>query len=304
MKWITRRDFLKKISVATGAALAIPKIMPFLNKSTFCATPTVLAKVSGKSPALNTKKAVDTLGGMMRFVSKGDVVMIKPNIAWSRGPRYAATTNPDVVSELVRMCLDAGAKQVKVTDNTCNDARTCFQLSGIEKAVKKAGGDIFYTEKYMFKEMELGGEFVKKWPVNKEIIDADVLINVPIAKHHKLSQLTLGMKNWIGAVGGGRFGLHQDINQSIVDLAGFFKPDLTVIDCTRILVDHGPQGGNLTDVREMDTIIASTDPVAADSCAAELFNLQGKDIVYIRLADKNGLGNMDLNQVAMETLTA
>jgi uncharacterized protein (DUF362 family) len=156
----------------------------------------------------------------------------------------------------------------------------------------------------MFSEMDLKGEFVKKWPVNKEIKEADVLINVPVAKHHSLARLTIGMKNWIGALGGGRWGLHKDINQSITDLANFFRPDLTVVDCTRILVDNGPQGGNLADVRKMDTIIASTDAVAADSCAAEFFNLTGKDLVYIRMADEMGLGKMDLEKITMKALTA
>ncbi|MFC2173108.1 DUF362 domain-containing protein [Acidobacteriota bacterium] len=248
---------------------------------------------SGKDPAGITEAAVNALGGMGKFVSPGDVVVIKPNIGWDRRPEQAANTNPEVVACLVRECVKAQAKKVIVTDNTCNDPRRCFRHSGIDEVVEAAGGVVRIPETRRFKEMDVGGVLVKNWPVDPLFLEADVRINVPIAKHHGASGLTLGMKNWYGAIGGNRGRLHQDIHQSIVDLAAFFNPDLVVLDAYRILLRNGPQGGNLKDVKMVGIVAASTDQVSIDAFAATLFGLDPSELRYIVMAEKAGLGTAD-----------
>jgi uncharacterized protein (DUF362 family) len=253
------------------------------------ATP-LLAVAHGPSPAAITRAAVDAVGGMGRFVSRGARVVVKPNIGWDRTPEQAANTNPEVVAALVKMALDAGAKSVLVMDNPCNDPRRCYQRSGIAEAVKAAGGTVDFFEEGRVRKMKLGGERLKDWEVHPAIIEADVRINCPVAKHHGLSELTLGMKNWMGSVGGPRGKMHQDIGTSIVDLASFFKPQLTVIDGVRILTRGGPQGGSLSDVKRLDTVIASADPVAAEVRGVLLAGRKPEEFAYIAKAAGRGLG--------------
>jgi len=254
---------------------------------------TILGVATGKDAAAITVAALASLGGMSKFVSPGDVVVIKPNVGWDRKPAQAANTNPDVVASLVRECLKAEAKKVIVTDNTCNNARRCFLHSGIEKAVKEAGGEVRIPEVRRFEKVDVGGQLVKMWPVDPVVMEADVRINVPIVKHHGWRGLTLGMKNWYGAIGGNRGRLHQDVNQSIVDLAAFFKPDLVVLDAYRILLRNGPQGGNLKDVKMMGTVAACTDQVSIDAYGASLFGHDPRELAFIAMAEKAGLGTAD-----------
>ena len=202
-----------------------------------------MAFIQGESPAAITREAVEALGGMGRFVAKGDVVMIKPNIGWDRTPELAACTNPEVVKTLVEMCLEAGAKKVIVMDNTTNQAQRCYARSGIAAAAKAAGADVPFVNERRIKKMAIKGEWLKDWDVIQDFVEVDKLINVPIAKHHSLCRVTLGMKNWLGAIGDPRNQLHQKLDQAEVDLAAFFKPTLTVLDAYRILVRNGPQGG-------------------------------------------------------------
>ncbi|MFC1667932.1 DUF362 domain-containing protein [Chlamydiota bacterium] len=300
MKLLSRREFLKKCGLITGTSFLVSQFSSVY--SLFAKETQIphIIQVTGPNPEKNIKQALAQLGGIEQFVSRGDIVAIKPNISWARAPEFAANTDPQVVATVVKLCLEAGAKAVKITDNSCNDPRSCFNLSGIEKAVQLSGGKIFFTQDYMFKEMNIDGEYLKKFKVNREFIEADVLINLPVAKHHSLAQLTIGMKNWIGALGGSRWKVHQNINQSIADLAYFFKPDLTIVDCTRILLRHGPSGGNLSDVKETKTIIASRDPVAADSLACQLFSKVPEDIPYISIAAKMGLGTNNLKNTSVK----
>jgi uncharacterized protein (DUF362 family) len=289
-----RRTFIK--SVAAGAIGA-----QFIDPLDLFAEPTnatsVLSVVKGDDNAAVTRAAVDALGGMSKFVSKGDVVVVKPNIGWDRKPEQAANTDPVVVATLVAMALEAGAKTVKVFDHTCNSDRRCYKRSGIAQAAKDAGADVFFTEERKFKKVDLKGEKVKEWPVYRDALEADKIINVPVAKHHTLARLTLSMKNFMGLVGGRRNLLHQSLDVNIVDLTAYFKPALTVLDAVRILTANGPQGGNLNDVETPRTVAASTDPVAIDSFGATLFDMTGDQLGFVREGYDRGLGEMDLAKI-------
>ena len=195
------------------------------------------------------------------------------------------------------MCMDAGAGRVKVFDRAVNDPRRCYTQSGIRDAVKKLGAQVPYVDDRKFRDVRMGGEALKEWPLYTEVLEADKVINVPIAKHHSLASLTLAMKNWMGVMGGRRSRIHQRLDQSLVDLAGYLKPALTVLDAVRILTGNGPQGGSLEDVRRMDTVVAGVDQVAVDAYGATLFGLTGRDLGYVRLGARAGLGEMDLGKL-------
>jgi uncharacterized protein (DUF362 family) len=257
-----------------------------------------LAIIEGEDPAQLARQALEELGGMKRFISRGDIVLVKPNIGWDRTPEQAANTNPDVVAEIVRQCLQSGAKRVIVTDVSCNEARRCFQRSGIAAAAQAAGAEVILPEPSRFKEVDLRGEVLTKWQVFDAFLEVDKVINVPIAKHHTLTGTTLGMKNWYGILGGSRNQLHQRIHESLVDLADFMRPTLTVVDCYRILLRNGPTGGNLQDVLLKKTLVASTDPVAIDAYVAKsLWNLNADSLPYLGMAAKRGLGTIDFEKL-------
>lgn len=257
-----------------------------------------MAIIEGDDPAQLARQALQELGGVSRFVSRGDAVLVKPNIGWDRTPEQAANTNPDVVAEIVRQCLQAGAKRVIVTDVSCNEARRCFQRSGIADAARRAGAEVILPEPSRFKEVDLQGEVLGRWQVFDAFLNVDKIINVPIAKHHALTGATLGMKNWYGILGGSRNQLHQKIHESLVDLADFIRPTLTVVDCYRILLRNGPTGGNLDDVLLKRTLVASTDPVAIDAYVAKAFwNLEADALPYLGMAAKRGLGTLDFEKL-------
>jgi len=293
-----RRDFIRDVAAGSlalrfgHAALAGSPAAP-------AAFP-VLAAVEGESPAAITREAIAMLGGMKMFVGKGDKVVIKPNIGWDRTPEMAACTNPEVVRTLVELVLDAGAKKAIVIDNTTNQAKRCYVRSGIQEAVKQAGGDMLFVDDYRVKKTALKGAWLKEWDVVLDVVEADKVINVPIAKHHSLCRLTMGMKNWLGAIGGARNQLHQDIDRAVVDLSAFFKPQLTVLDAYRILVRNGPQGGRISDTELAKTVVAGTDPVAVDAMGASFFNVAPRELPYLGLARERGLGEFDLGKVRIE----
>ncbi len=293
-----RRDFLK--NVAAGGLLI--QYRPFMRDGGGQTTPPTpdLAFVEGESPFAITKEALGALGGMKRFVSRGDRVVVKPNIGWDRTPEMAACTNPEVVRALVELAQDAGAKKVIVIDNTTNQAKRCYIRSGIQTAVKEAGGTMLFVDEHRIKKMDIKGQWLHEWDIVLDIIEADKIINVPIAKHHSLSRLTIGMKNWLGGVGGARNQLHQKLDEAMVDLAAFFKPVLTVLDAYRILVRNGPQGGRVSDTKLVKTVVAGTDPVAVDAAGAAFFDLGGPDLLYLRLAQERGLGNIEWEKLRLE----
>jgi uncharacterized protein (DUF362 family) len=259
------------------------------------------AAVSGE-PRVLVAKAIENLGGMRRFVARQDVVVVKPNIAWDRTPEQAANTNPELVAEVVKQCWAAGAKRVIVTDVSCNEPRRCFMRSGIQAAARAEGAEVILPNADMFREVELGGVVLKSWPVYIPFLEADKVINLPIAKHHELTGCTLGMKNWYGILGGQRNRLHQQIHQSLVDLANFMLPTLTILDCYRILLRNGPTGGNLEDVALKKTVVAGTDPVALDAWAAKAYwNVDPEHLPYLGMAARRGLGTVDFDTLPVKT---
>jgi uncharacterized protein (DUF362 family) len=257
-----------------------------------------MAVVQGDDPARMVRRAIQELGGIHRFISRGDVVVIKPNVAWDRTMEQAANTNPLVVAEVCRLCLEAGARRVIVTDVSINHPLSCFARSGIAAAARAAGADVVLPEDRLFKEVDLRGQVLNAWPVLEPFLSADKVINVPIAKHHSLTGATLGMKNWYGILGGPRQRLHQQIHESLVDLAGFMRPTLTLIDAFRVLLRNGPGGGNLADVALKKTLIAGTDPVALDAYAAKAYwDPDWHTLRYLKLASERNLGTLNFETV-------
>jgi uncharacterized protein (DUF362 family) len=261
--------------------------------------------VRGPSPERIVRAAVDALGGIRRFIAKGDVVVVKPNIGWDRRPEQAATTNPEVVATLVKLCFEAGARKVKVFDRTCNDARRCYVQSGIEAAARAAGAEVSFVDERRFREVPIPhGVAIKAWPIYIDLLEADKVISAPIAKHHGLCRLTLCHKNWMGVMGENRGRIHQRLDDTLVDISTVIKPAFTVLDAVRILTNHGPQGGDPADVRRLDTVIAGTDLVAIDAYGTTLFGLTGADIGYVREAARRGLGVMDLGRLSIRKFEA
>jgi uncharacterized protein (DUF362 family) len=250
-----------------------------------------------------TRKTFEAAGGISKFISKGDVVVVKPNISWARRPEMAASTNPYVMEAVIELCQEAGAKKVRIADNTIHDARRCFAFTGAGMVAKNTGADLVFPRSSLMREMKMHGHRLDIWPVFVPLVEADKVINLPVAKHHSLSVLTLGMKNWIGGVGGRRNKLHQDIHMTVVDLAQFFKPTVTLIDGIRVMTRNGPSGGSTSDVTEKNTLILSNDPVAADARAALFFERKPEQIGFIRLGQKWGLGTYDLEKMARKKVT-
>jgi len=245
-----------------------------------------------------TEKAIAGLGGMSRFVSRGQVVWIKPNMGWERKAAQAATTNPDLIATLVSLSYSAGAKSVFVADNTCNTAQRTYARSGIQQAAEKAGARVVFLDQRKFKRMAMKGKVLKEWEVYTDMVEADLLINVPIVKQHNLCAATLGMKNLMGVVGGQRNRYHQDIGNTVADLAAFLKPRLVVLDAIRVLAANGPVGGNLADVKRKDVVAAGTDQVAVDAFGASLLGLRPEQVIYIAEAARRGLGTSNYSALA------
>jgi len=296
-----RRRFLKDIA-ATGLAAGLAPASLRGGQAQIAAYPDI-GFVQGESPAALAREAVKIIGGMRRFVAVGDVVMVKPNIGWDRTPELAACTNPEVVKTLVELCTEAGAKKVIVMDNTTNQAQRCYARSGIAAAAKAAGADVPFVSERRIKKMAIKGEWLKDWDVVQEFVEVDKIINVPIAKHHSLCRVTLGMKNWLGALGEPRNQLHQKLDQAEVDLAAFFKPTLTVLDAWRILIRNGPQGGRPSDTKLMKTIAAGVDYVAMDALGATFFDIPPAELPFVDLAAKRKLGRIDLEKMRIEKRT-
>jgi len=300
-----RRVFLRDAAGAMGGLAALGALSPLLGQAAAEARPD-LAVAKGAPVEKIVRASVDALGGIRRFVSRGDIVAVKPNIGWDRAPEYAADTNPEVVAALVRMCLEAGAKKVRVFDRTCDEPRRCYASSGIEAAARAAGAEVGHVDgedARMFREVKIpGGVALRSWPIYRGALEADKLINVPIAKRHGSGKLTMALKNWMGVMGGDRGKAHQNLDAAIADLAIIIKPCLTVLDAVRILTAHGPKGGDLADVRRLDTVVAGVDQVAIDAYGATLFGMTGEDLGYVRDAAARGLGRMDLSRVAIKKI--
>ena len=263
-----------------------------------------LAVVRGADVAAITERALAAIGGIERFVKPGYDVIVKPNICNAHhGPEYASTTNPEVVATLVRLCLGAGAKRVRVMDSPfAGTAADAYVTSGIEQAVRAAGGEMELMAAMAYVETPIPeGEDITSWPVYQPILEADLMINVPIAKHHDLTRLTLAGKNLLGTIEN-RGAMHRNIGPRIADLASLIRPRLTVMDAVRILMANGPTGGSLDDVKQLDTVIAGEDWVAVDAYTTSFFGLRPEDIPYVAAAAERGLGTTDLTGIEIAEL--
>lgn len=298
-KKISRRHFLKSFFLSLFALFLSPRLLPTafskqtsnrrINKGKKGKYDLVCAQ--GENPYDMTTAAIAAMGGMGRFVTKGDTVVIKPNMAFDRTPEYAAGTNPLVVAALVDLCFQAQAKRVKVFDRTANAAARCYESSGIKKAAEERGAKVYFVDDWNYVEARFDYKSsLEGWPIYLDAITCDTFINVPILKHHALTSLTLSMKNLMGVCGGNRGTLHLSIGKKLVDLTNFINPDLTVIDAFRVLTKHGPSGGNLEDVEDVKKLIVATDPTLADTYACQLVNKDPHSVPYIAEARKRNIG--------------
>ncbi len=263
-----------------------------------------LVVVRGKEPQDLVNTALEALGGMQMFISPGAKVIIKPNICVAYHPyEFAATTNPFVVGALVRLCLEAGAASIQVMDGPFGgSAEEAYAISGIQEQVQASGGEMVVMSHIKYRAVEIpGAKKLKKVKIYDDLLKADLVINVPIAKHHSLAGLTLGMKNLMGVIQN-RSALHGNLGQNLADLTSLVRPGLTIIDAVRVLTANGPTGGNLDDVLKLDTLIASPDIVAADSYAATLFGKRSDDLSFIQAGTAMGLGRNDLGSLRIEEI--
>jgi uncharacterized protein (DUF362 family) len=301
----SRRRFLLAAGGAAGALAAsaiIPRVLSAADGKT-----ADVSVAAGATPAERARKAVELLGGMKAFVSRGEVIVLKPNIGWDRSPEQAANTDPEFVVAVAEMCLEAGAKSVRVFDRTCNDPRRCYVSSGIKEAVERFARKnrvedalrIYHVEDRKFVRTALPNALaIKEWDLYRDALDADKIVNLPIAKHHSLAGITLGLKNIMGIMGGNRGQIHFRLSECLVDIHRRLPVALTVIDAGRVLLRNGPSGGNLADVKSFGKAFASRDVVAVDVVAAErIFQRSARDVPHIGKAMESGLGISSVAQI-------
>ena len=314
MQKLTRRQFLKLTGTAAASAAFLSAGCTAPASEAGRRTPpdptgdqAYLAVGRGSDPEAITKSAIAALGGIERFVKSGDDVIIKPNICINyHTPEYAATTNPTVVATLVSLCLGANARRVRVMDTPFPGitAESAYEVSGIAEAVKAAGGEMEVMSPVKFVKTPIPeGKDLTEWEIYQDVLDTNVLINVPIAKDHNLAVLSLGIKNLLGTITRPNQ-MHRNLGQRAADLASLIRPTLTVVDAVRILVKGGPTGGSLNNVQETNTVIASHDLVAADAHAATLFGRTGADIAYVKAAADMDLGTLDLSSIKVEEINS
>ncbi len=299
-----RRRFLHDVALwSAGAAAAIPVFN--LSREALAAenaASSVVGVAMGENWGALVEKALAPLGGMGAFVKSGSKVFIKPNASFDRTPEQGSNTHPDVCRAVIDQCLAAGAAKVTVFDRTLAEERRAYVNSGIGPMIESISDKrltLHNTEerKYVPVKIEKGIAFTK-WKFYKDALDADVYINVPVAKHHGSAGLTLGLKNTLGIIGGSRQKIHWDLHQGIVDLNTVVKSHLTIVDGTRILLRNGPSGGDLADVEVKNTVIASADVVAADAYATKLlFDADPMTIEHVKIANQTGLGEIDLDKI-------
>jgi uncharacterized protein (DUF362 family) len=294
---MTRRKFLK--TAAAGIALGVAGRPSF----SFAKEEYDLAVISGE-PAAATKKALEALGGISRFVKKGQRVVLKPNMSFARTPDFSATTHPLVVATVAQACMEAGAERVLVLDHTLQRAELCLERTGIRDACKNIPGVhvLALQEKKFFGEIKIPqGKVLERVEVFREILDGHVLINIPVAKSHSATGVSLGLKGLMGMIWDREsFHSQYNINQAIADLATVIKPQLTILDATRALVSGGPGGPG--EVKKPNLVIAGIDPIAVDSCGVGMVpwygqNFRGRQVEHVLIAHQRGLGKIDLDQL-------
>ncbi len=295
-KKITRRDFLK--TTATGIAIGMIDIKLSNAQNEFD-----LVAISG-DPLNATKKAIEAMGGMSRFVKKGQRVVLKPNMSFARTPEVGATTHPLVVATVAQACIDSGADRVLILDHTLQRPELCLERSGIPLACKNIKNVHVFAlqDKKFYSEIKVPrGKVLDKVHIMKEVLSADVLINLPTAKSHSTTGVSLGIKGLMGLIWD-RESFHSqfNINQGLADLLTVIRPTLTILDATRALVTGGPGGPG--EVHKPNLIIAGIDPVAVDSFAVTVApwygkNFKGRQVEHLLVAYQRGLGKIDIDQL-------
>ncbi|MDR2147877.1 MAG: DUF362 domain-containing protein [Tannerella sp.] len=310
-----RREFFK-IGAMMGAGAAVSLKFDGLQAALVSnevlveqAVPDMVA-VMGGEPEVMLDKALEALGGIGQFVKKGQKIVIKPNIGWDRAPELAATTNPQLISALVKKCLQAGASKVTVFDHTCDDWKKCYTASGIEAAVKAAGGVIAPAndERYFTQTVSLpNGKVLKSTKIHDALMEADAWINVPVLKNHGGAKFTCAMKNYLGIVWDRRFFHANDLQQCIADVCTWEKkPVLNIVDSYRLMFQNGPQGKSSADVNTVKSLIASKDIIATDMAALQLFNQVKKlDLVavkHITMGESHKLGTTKIDNINVKKI--
>lgn len=312
-----RRSFIKAAALGTAAVAMRWDSALFAQsdekneekKSTeSSAKPLDIVAVYGGTAVEMFEKGIAEMGGMGRFVKKGQSVVLKPNIGWDRTPEYGANTDPDLMGVVTRYCLEAGAKEVICFDRTCgNDWENRYKMSGIQEAVEKNGGKMITGHnESLFEEQEIPkGVKLKKAKVHKLLLSADVCINMPVLKHHGGTKITAALKNSMGCIWDRGFWHSNDLPQCIADFSTYWKTQLTILDAYRVMLENGPRGSNPDRAPIAKYQIISTDMVAADTAATQIFAQVARqhnmgrpytldEITYLALAEKAGVGTMDL----------
>ncbi|MCD4698155.1 MAG: DUF362 domain-containing protein [Bacteroidales bacterium] len=298
-----RREFIK---TSANAGVAASAAVVFGNLNTLFAspngTPTLpydLVAVRNGEPDVMFDKAIQSLGGMESFVKQGQKVVVKPNIGWDVSPERAGNTNPLLIKRIIEHCYNAGAKQVYVFDNTCDEWNKCYKSSQIEEFAKEAGAKVVPgNSESFYKEVDIpNGISLKTAKVHELILESDVFINVPILKHHSSADLSIAMKNLMGVVWDRRYWHRNDLHQCIADYCTYRQPDLNVVDAYRVMMKNGPRGVSVNDVVEYKTLLVSTDILAVDAAAVKVFGSDPEDIAYIMKGVELGVGNYKLEEL-------
>ncbi len=317
-----RRDFLLRLAKAAGglalAGVAGPLLVgspgwkgalagQTLERSFDFTVPGAGRRVGvgrDSNRAIALDQALSSLNGLAQFIGKGDRVLLKVNAGFSTAPELGATTHPDLIERLVLRCLQVGAVEVIVTDNPVSDPLSCFQVTGIAAAAKKAGARVVIPSESSFQPVSLpGGELIRSWPVLLQpLLQATKYISVCPLKHHFLAGATMTIKNAYGLLGGSRGVFHQDVNEVISELSQLVKPTLSVLDATWAMVRNGPTGGSTADLEDRGFVAVSNDPVAVDTFGASLLGLEAADLPYLLRAGKAGAGSSDWRSIAVGPL--
>lgn len=301
-----RRDFILKsigAGVFVGSAATLGRYSPVMSFGSNN-LPYDLVAVRGGGAVEMFERGIAALGGMSAFVEKGQTVVVKPNIGWDRSPELGANTNPLLVARIVEHCLEAGARRVSVFDHTCDEWRSCYTNSGIEKAASDAGARVVpgNSERY-FQEISIPeGRRLNQAKEHELLLESDVFINVPVLKHHGGASITVSMKNMMGCIWDRRYYHQNDLHQCIADYATYRQPDLNIVDAYRVMMRNGPRGGSEEDLVTMEAQVISTDIIAADTASTMMFGLEPDDIGHIRSGQELGIGTMELDNLNINRL--
>jgi len=323
---VSRREFIARLGITTaliaGTGLAAKKLWqpkPFVPgfgteqglqlKSYALEASKLLPTLSiahGTDHEKTMRAALGGLGGMDRFVKNGDIVMIKPNVAFDRPPALAATTHPESLRAVAKMCFEAGAHKVIIADNPINSPTGCFFKSGLTTVASDMGLELLYPDSNAFAPLSMDGEILREWTFfNTPFKKATKVIGLAPCKDHNLCHSSMTMKNWYGLLGGRRNQFHQHIHSIVSDFALMMKPTLVILDGMNVLMSNGPTGGRLSDVKIMNTIVAGTDMVSVDAYGYEhLMERDLAELTYIHKAHERGLGNKNWKDTLFKEVQA